>query len=162
MLLIKFGRHSQKWCPNIFISFYQYAKYTIPRITHIAGVSIRFLPLKKSSNINTFRIMLKISSWYESCNPNGGRVGLDLGISKQIAKITFSPRNDDNDVRPGDQHCLYYWIDGRWKLHECQIARTDSLVFKNVPTNAFLLLRNHTRGREERPFRYENGKQIWW
>lgn len=32
----------------------------------------------------------------------------------------------------------------------------------NVPTNALLLLRNHTKGKEERIFTYENGEQVWW
>ena len=27
---------------------------------------------------------------------------------------------------------------------------------------ALLWLRNLTKGREERPFTYENGRQIWW
>ena len=32
----------------------------------------------------------------------------------------------------------------------------------NVPTNALLLLRNHTKGKEERIFTYEGGEQVWW
>jgi len=36
------------------------------------------------------------------------------------------------------------------------------LQYDNVPENSLLLLRNHTKGREERIFTYENGKQVWW
>ena len=36
------------------------------------------------------------------------------------------------------------------------------LYVDNVPTNALLLLRNHTKGKEERIFTYENGEQVWW
>ena len=34
--------------------------------------------------------------------------------------------------------------------------------YDNVPGNALLLLRNHTKGKEERIFTYENDEQIWW
>ena len=38
----------------------------------------------------------------------------------------------------------------------------DTLVYTNVPKNALSNLHNHTWGKENRPFTYENGKQIWW
>lgn len=38
----------------------------------------------------------------------------------------------------------------------------DSVVYDNVPQKALLWLRNLTKYCEERPFTYENGKQIWW
>lgn len=41
------------------------------------------------------------------------------------------------------------------------IATTDSLVYKNIPKDVLLLLRNHTRGVDERIFVYENGTQAW-
>jgi len=40
--------------------------------------------------------------------------------------------------------------------------RTHVLHYDNVPGNALLLLRNHTKGKEERIFTYENDEQIWW
>ena len=36
------------------------------------------------------------------------------------------------------------------------------LEYDNVPDNALLLLRNLTKGKEERIFTYEDGKQVWW
>ena len=148
------------WSTIAELAFYGNQSDSIPLEGKITGVDCSFLDLADRTLEHAFDN--DILSWHESCNPNGGWVGLDLGSPQQISKITFSPRNDDNDVRPGDQHCLYYRIDGHWQLHSCQIAQTDSLIFKNVPTNALLLLRNHTRGQEERPFSYENGKQVWW
>ena len=41
-------------------------------------------------------------------------------------------------------------------------AGHDTLVYVEVPKNALLWLHNHTQGKEERIFTYENGKQIWW
>jgi hypothetical protein len=32
----------------------------------------------------------------------------------------------------------------------------------NMPTNALFWLRDLTKGKEERPFTYENGQQVWW
>lgn len=39
---------------------------------------------------------------------------------------------------------------------------TYRLTYNNVPTNALLLLRNLTKGTEERIFTYEKGEQVWW
>ena len=35
-------------------------------------------------------------------------------------------------------------------------------AFDNVPENALLILRDHTRGKDERIFIYEDDKQIWY
>ncbi|MDR0572687.1 MAG: hypothetical protein LBG96_01425 [Tannerella sp.] len=43
-----------------------------------------------------------------------------------------------------------------------QTASGAVLYYENVPTNALFLLRNLTKGEEERIFTYENGKQVWW
>jgi hypothetical protein len=40
--------------------------------------------------------------------------------------------------------------------------KTQELVYHNVPSGALLLLRNLTKGKEERIFTYENGEQVWW
>ena len=66
-----------------------------------------------------------------------------------------------NMIKQGDEYELFYY-DMAWKSLGKKIATTDSLVFENVPSNALLWLRNHTGGMEERPFTYENGKQVWW
>ena len=56
---------------------------------------------------------------------------------------------------------LFYW-DDEWKGLGRQVAESDSLVYESVPCSALLWLHNYTRGKEERIFTYENGKQIWW
>ena len=43
-----------------------------------------------------------------------------------------------------------------------KIADADSIIYENVPSEAIYLLKNRTKGREERVFSYENDKQIWW
>ena len=81
---------------------------------------------------------------------------MDLGKEVKVDRIVYTPRNRDNYVRPGDVYELFYWQSaGTIK------AVADSLVFRNIPENALLLLRNHTRGMDERIFVYENGEQQW-
>ena len=60
-----------------------------------------------------------------------------------------------------DTYELFYWQDGWISLGKKQ-PDGDSVVYDNVPIKALLWLRDLTKGREERPFTYENGKQIWW
>ena len=36
------------------------------------------------------------------------------------------------------------------------------LVYPDAPSNALFLLRNHTKGQEERVFTYEGDRQVWW
>jgi len=90
-------------------------------------------------------------------------VGLAFDNPKNIGRIVYLPRNDDNCIANNQLYELFYW-DNKWislgKLTGSN--ETYRLVYNNVPTNALLLLRNLTRGKEERIFTYENGKQVWW
>lgn len=54
------------------------------------------------------------------------------------------------------------WDGVMWKSLGVQVAKAQHLQYHNIPENALLLLRNHSRGVEERIFTYEDGKQIWW
>ena len=87
--------------------------------------------------------------------------GLDFGKPVQITALEFCPRTDDNDVSPGDMYELFYWDDG-WVGLGVQQATNYELTYNAVPVGALLWLRDLTRGREERPFTYDDGKQIWW
>jgi len=87
-------------------------------------------------------------------------VGLDLGAPTQISKIAYTSRNDQNHIVIGDVYELFYW-DGCWKTLGKQTAKENVLVYSNIPTNALFLLRNRSRGKEERIFTYENEKQVW-
>lgn len=87
-------------------------------------------------------------------------VGLDLGAPSCISKIAYTSRNDQNHIVIGDVYELFYW-DGVWKTLGKKKATENLISFSNVPTNALFLLRNRSRGKEERIFTYENGAQIW-
>lgn len=90
-------------------------------------------------------------------------VGLDLGQVTTISKLVYLPRNDDNFIKEGELYELFYW-DKEWKSLGQQLGsrKLQYLEYDNVPDNALLLLRNLTKGKEERIFTYEDGKQIWW
>lgn len=69
--------------------------------------------------------------------------------------------NDCNRVAKGHNYELFYF-DYDWHSLGQQRAVCDSLSYTNVPQNALLLLRDYTKGKEERVFIYKNGKQFWW
>lgn len=93
---------------------------------------------------------------------HGYWVGLDFGENNNdtIGMVEFCPRHDMNMIRKGHKYELFYY-DKEWKSLGEQIATADSLIYKDVPSNAILWLRNHSEGNEERIFTYENGMQVW-
>lgn len=91
---------------------------------------------------------------------SGGWAGLDLGKPKTIKRIVYTPRNRDNYIRPGDTFEVFY-CDKDWKSLGIIKNTSDSLVYTNVPENALLLIKNHSRGIQERIFTYEDGEQKW-
>lgn len=90
-------------------------------------------------------------------------LGVDFGREVSVSRISFLPRSDDNFIREGDEYELCYW-DGRWIPLGRKVGsrQTQELLYDNVPDNALLLLHNYTRGKEERIFTYEKGRQVWW
>lgn len=86
---------------------------------------------------------------------------MDLGKPESVGRIGYMTRNDDNNVRIGDTYELFYW-DMDWVSLGKQIADDFSLTFHHVPQNALLLLRDLTRGTDERIFLYKDVKQIWY
>ena len=56
------------------------------------------------------------------------------------------------------------WVGSRWRGWRSlgrQTATADSLRYEEVPVGTLLLLRNHTRGAQERIFVMEEGRQVW-
>lgn len=99
---------------------------------------------------------------FEGVSPDGHWVGLELPQPSDVAKIRYMPRNDGNCVEIGDKYQLLIYIDGKWKTLAWIRAKDTKLVLKNMPSDGLYLLRDRTKGKEERIFTYENGKQVWW
>jgi hypothetical protein len=102
-------------------------------------------------------------SYFSAQRGEAPYIGLDFGRPRQITRIKYNPRSDDNGIVPGELYELYFWNKTGWSSLGKQEGRPDgTLLYTNVPKNALLNLHNHTRGKENRPFTYENGKQVWW
>lgn len=89
-------------------------------------------------------------------------VGLDLGQKKEINKIRYLAANDKNVIIPGKTYQLNYWKD-RWVKMDIQTAKSHELEYQGVPAGTIYWL--HCKdcfSPEERPFTYENNKQVWW
>lgn len=86
----------------------------------------------------------------------------DLKKKQEVGSIVYIPRNDDNFVWKGDEYELFYQ-DGPegWKSLGRQTAEGDTLRYARVPSNALLWLKDHTKGKEEQVFSYQNGKQVF-
>ena len=103
-----------------------------------------------------------ILTGFSGVSPDGHWVGLKLPAPQQISKFKFIPRNDGNGVEIGDEYELVYWKDGNWSLLGTQVATSNVLTFKNVPSGGLYVLRDKTKGHEQRIFTYEKGEQVWW
>jgi len=89
--------------------------------------------------------------------------GYDLGANNKsyFTGVEYCPISDQNMIEPGDLYELFYFKN-KWISLGTQIATENHLIYENVPKGALLWLRDHTKGREERIFTYENGRQVWW
>ncbi len=104
-----------------------------------------------------------VLTYFDAPEPSGNWVGLKLSNPKSISKIRFATRNDGNMVEVGDEYEFFYWEDRDWVSMGKQIATSDSLIYKNVPTGGLYWLQNHTKGWEERIFTLDSLKQqVWW
>lgn len=91
-------------------------------------------------------------------------VGLDLGKCMPISQIHYLPANDKNQVHPENSYELFYWKD-KWISQGIQKATGHFIEFEKVPAGGIYWLHCldcKVTLTEERPFTYENGKQIWW
>lgn len=68
--------------------------------------------------------------------------------------------NDDNFVLPGQEYELLYFERSGWKSLGRKISDDFSIEF-DAPENAVLLLKNHTKGKEEQIFIFRGGKQLF-
>ena len=103
-----------------------------------------------------------ILTGFNGKSPDGNWVGLRLKVPKRVAKLRFIPRNDGNCIEIGDKYELRLWTNTKWKVIATVKAKADILCLKNVPRNGLYVLKDLTKGNEQRIFTYENNKQVWW
>ncbi len=103
-----------------------------------------------------------VLTYFNALLPHNAWIGMDFGKLVEISKIRFVSRNDDNFVQKDQEYELLYADLSGWHSMGRKYADADSIVYNNVPSGAIYLLKNWTKGREERVFEYKNGKQVWW
>lgn len=101
-------------------------------------------------------------SFFDALQDTGSWVGMDFEKPIPITRIVCIMRGDGNEIEVGDEYELYYWAENNWVSLGSKIAENISVEFDKCPTGALFLLRDKTKGAEERIFTYENGKQVWW
>jgi len=99
---------------------------------------------------------------FDAPRGEGCWAGLDLGKPMKVDHLIYYGRGDGNSVEIGDEYELFYWRTGQWKSLGKQKAKQLFVKYKNVPTNGLYLLRDNTKGIDERIFTFEYGKQVWW
>lgn len=86
----------------------------------------------------------------------------DLLEPVTLSQIEISPRTDDNFIRIGDRYELFYHGGEKgWVSLGIQTAKELYLTYDNIPKNALLWLKNHTRGNEEQVFYFRDGEQMF-
>ena len=101
-------------------------------------------------------------TFFDAPQGNDCWVGMDFGKPINIEKIIYIPRSDGNTIEIGDDYELFYWGNHQWRSLGRKIAKGATVTFDDCPGNVLFLLHNHTKGKEERIFTYEDNKQIWW
>ncbi len=95
-------------------------------------------------------------------SPDGHWIGLKFNKPTRIEKIRYIPRNDGNCIEIGDEYDLLYWHQNGWTSLGKKKATENKLVYDEVPSGGLYIIRNLTKGCEERIFTYDEGKQVWW
>jgi hypothetical protein len=102
-----------------------------------------------------------ILTYYISAD-SAATITFDLLKPIPLDRIELLPRTDDNFIRIGDVYELFYHGgEEGWKSLGQQQAKNLYLKYTNIPSNALLWLRNHTRGEEEQVFYIKNGVQVF-
>lgn len=92
--------------------------------------------------------------------PKNSWVGINSRKHFKLASFRLIVRNHLNIIEPGDSYELFYFDLGWVSLGE-KIATDYSIYYDKIPKGALLLLKNNSKGIEERIFTIENNTQAW-
>ena len=100
---------------------------------------------------------------FETSQADGNWVGMDMGKPVKVSSARVIPRNDDNDICPGNEYELLYWNGDYWDSLGEQKPEENYLAYDNVPKGALLWIKNYTRGTDECSFFINENNEIeWW
>ena len=89
-------------------------------------------------------------------------VGVEFEKPVSVDVVKYITKNDKNGIYPGHLYELFYFNRGKWESLGKKVATADYIEYDNVPSGALYWLRNHTEGKEERPFTVNNGRVRFW
>lgn len=155
---------------------YRFWRYLSPSGSHGNIAELNFFDNNDSiicgkiiSNISDYEVYNKVFdgdrlSFFDTNDPDGNWVGMDMGKVIDITSAQIVPRSDDNDIRPGDTYEFFYWSnDNKWVSCGIQKAENNYLSYSDIPKGALMWVRDYTRGLDERPFLIDdNGNIEWW
>jgi hypothetical protein len=96
-----------------------------------------------------------------NCNTGKGSwVAINTGEPIHIESVQLIARNHLNIIEPGNVYELFYFDQG-WRSAGVQMTHHYYIKFDSIPANTLYVLHNHTKGKEERIFTYEYGKQTF-
>ena len=100
---------------------------------------------------------------FETSEVDGNWMGMDMGKPVMVSSVRVIPRNDDNDICPGNEYELLYWNGNYWDSLGEQKPEENYLIYDNVPNGALLWIKNYTRGTDECAFFINENNEIeWW
>ena len=147
---------------------YRYVRYVQPMGTKHSVTEIQYYSKGKllqgevtSSLVSDVEKCLDGDAFTYAEFKHMGAMMVDFGKPVEIDRIVYIVQNDDNYVVLDNEYELLYYDNG-WNTLGRVHSDGYELLYRKVPSNAIYLLRNRTKGKEERIFTYENGKQIWW
>lgn len=101
-------------------------------------------------------------TFFDAPDPDHSWVGLDFGRPVKVGRLCYVGRGDGNNVCLGDTYQLMVFNGTGWTSLGSQKAAHPYLTFDGVPSGGLYLLKNLSRGKDERVFTYEKGRQVWW
>jgi hypothetical protein len=137
-------------CPTLLPVFVQDAK---AKQSDRDLFKINGEPIKTGNSFGTFDGDMETYS-------NPSRIAVFFDRPALITHVEFAPRTANNQIVRGDHYQLFYHDNG-WKNPEIQEASDNYFLFKNIPSGTLYWLKNLDNGKEEQPFFYENGKQLF-
>lgn len=88
-------------------------------------------------------------------------LAIDFGVPVKVQRIRYLPLTDDNHISSGELYELLFFNNGRFKSLGKKIADSSYIRFDSVPSNSLYWIRDHTKGREERIFTFENRQVVF-
>jgi hypothetical protein len=88
-------------------------------------------------------------------------ITLRLTSTTRRKQVASTDGIEKSFLTPGVEYELFYFDDG-WQSVGKATATDEPLVFDDVPVGCLYWLVAEDSDHEERPFSYEDGRQVWW